>query len=395
VVVDARTATDEWFRDRGLPQFVAESVASTDLWTRAVPALTLLFLGELIFLAPNRSFPIWLSALVVAGLFALVVGGWALINRRRGRRPLARPDDVGPFEVAGFVTIPALVPLVFGFQVRQAVLTMLANVILLGAIYVSTSYGVVAITRWAFTRVKRQLGAIVSLLARALPMLALLVTFLFLTQEVWQTAGALTGLPYWIVVGLFPLVGVLFLVVRLPEDVGALNRFDDRDELVTLVAGTPVAGAPVDDGVAPRPLSPREWGNVGLVALFGQGVQIALVSVLIGGFFVLLGILLIDEETTVEWAGHVRVLATISLGDQQLVLTEQLLRVAGFLTAFSGLNFTVYVVTDQTYRREFREEVVHELRQAFAVRAVYRANLDAAADASATTIAPSAPAGDA
>ena len=109
------------------------------------------------------------------------------------------------------------------------------------------------------------------------------------------------------------------------------------------------------------------------MALFSQGVQIALVSVLIGGFFVLLGMLLVDEATTLDWAGQVHVIATISLGQQDLVLTEQLLRVAGFFTAFSGLNFTVYLVTDLTYRREFRGEVVGELRQAFAVHAVYRA----------------------
>ena len=63
-------------------------------------------------------------------------------------------------------------------------------------------------------------------------------------------------------------------------------------------------------------------------------------------------------------------LATLSLGQRDLVLTEQLLRVAGFLTAFAGLNFTVYLVTDQTYRTEFREEVVGELRQSFAVQRV-------------------------
>jgi hypothetical protein len=31
----------------------------------------------------------------------------------------------------------------------------------------------------------------------------------------------------------------------------------------------------------------------------------------------------------------------------------------------------VYLLTDQTYRAEFRGEVVGELRQAFAVRAAY------------------------
>ena len=80
----------------------------------------------------------------------------------------------------------------------------------------------------------------------------------------------------------------------------------------------------------------------------------------------------VNEATTTDWAQQpANVLATFSVGNSQLVVTEQLLRVAGFLTAFSGLNFTVYLLTDQTYRAEFREEVVGELRQAFAVRAAY------------------------
>ena len=45
----------------------------------------------------------------------------------------------------------------------------------------------------------------------------------------------------------------------------------------------------------------------------------------------------------------------------------------GFLTAFSGFYFTVYVLTDATYRQEFLDEVLGEMRQAFAVRAVYLA----------------------
>jgi hypothetical protein len=370
--------TDAWFLDRGLPQFIADYRASTDIWTRALPALTLLFLAELVGLAPNRSFPIWLDVLVVAGIFVLATGAWALLNRRRGRAPLARPDDVGPIEIAAFVVVPTIVPLVFGGQLRQAVLTGLANALIVGAIYLVTSYALIAITRWGASRLTRQLEAIVSLLARALPMIALLVTFLFLTQEVWATAGVLDGAPYWLAALLFPLVGTVFLIARLPRDIGELNRFDARDELASLIDGTPIAAATdVDfEGCEPPPLGRREWGNVGLVALFSQGVQIAIVSVLIGLFFVVLGLLLVDESATQTFAGQVKVLATLSLGARDLVVTEELLRVAGFLTAFSGLNFTVYLVTDPTYRAEFREEVVSELRQAFAVRAVYRAHLD-------------------
>jgi hypothetical protein len=366
-------AIDGWFLDRGLPHFIADYRAATDIWTRALPALTLLFLVEIVVLAPNRDFSFWVSATLVVVMFAAAIGVWALINRARHRPAFARPDRVGLVEVAAFVTLPALVPLALGAQVRQAVITVVVNAAILGLIYLSTSFALLAMTRWAFGRLLRQLEAIASLFGRALPMLALLVTFLFLTQEVWQTAGALRGAPYWVVVLLFPVVGVAFIVSRLPRDIGELNRFDDPVEVAGLSAGTPVADRGSAVRLPPPPLDRSEWGNVGLVALFSQGVQIALVSVLIGGFFVLLGVLLVDRGTTLAWAGAVDVVATLSVGDQQLVLTEQLLRVAGFLTAFSGLNFTVYVVTDPSYRAEFRDEVVTELRQAFAVRAVARA----------------------
>jgi len=366
--------TEGWFIGRGLPHFISDYSATTDIWTRALPALTLLFLVEVAVLAPNRDYPLWRDALAIGLAFAVLLGAWALINRKRGRKLLARPDDVGPLEIAAFVVVPALVPLAAGGQERQAIVTALANVVLLGAIYLTTSYGLLAMTRWGLGRLMRQLEAVVSLLARALPMIALLVTFLFLTAEVWQTAGELDGIAYWIAVALFVVVGILFVIVRLPRDIGELNHFDSADDVVLLCAETPIAGATDTVKLADAPpLGRREWGNVGLVALFSQGVQIFIVSTLIGVFFIVLGLLLVSEETTQSWATQVNVLATISLGDRELVLTEELLRVAGFLTAFSGLNFTVVLLTDQTYRSEFRGEIVGELRQAFAVRAAYLA----------------------
>jgi len=48
----------------------------------------------------------------------------------------------------------------------------------------------------------------------------------------------------------------------------------------------------------------------------------------------------------------------------------------------------VYLLTDETYRREFRNEIVHELRQAFAVRCAFRQGLDGAGSAPAATSGP-------
>ena len=94
---------------------------------------------------------------------------------------------------------------------------------LLGAIYlVDVVRRCIAMTRWGLGRLLHQLEAVVSLLARALPMIALLVTFLFLTAEVWQTAGdARRRCPTGCVVCLFPLVGVLFLASADPDATSA------------------------------------------------------------------------------------------------------------------------------------------------------------------------------
>ena len=54
------------------------------------------------------------------------------------------------------------------------------------------------------------------------------------------------------------------------------------------------------------------------------------------------------------------------------MLTEPLLRVAGFLGAFTGMYFTVVLGTDATYRGEFAEDSGPQIRQALAVRLASR-----------------------
>ena len=74
-----------------------------------------------------------------------------------------------------------------------------------------------------------------------------------------------------------------------------------------------------------------------------------------------------------------------------MVLTRELLHVSAFLAAFSGLYFTVVLLTDATYREEFLEEVLADVREAFAVRAVYLAARDIAV---AEPVSSAGPGGD-
>ncbi len=374
--------TEAWFVKRGLPHFIADYSASRDVLTRAVPVLTLVFLVELVN-APKRSFPIWLDVVAVVAGFGILLGAWMVANGLRDRPLLARPVDIGPFEVAVFVFAPAVIPLVFGGQWRSAVATAAINVGLLVAIYVVTSYGIVPMTRWAAGETARELNAVVGLFVRALPLLVLFVTFIFLQNEAWQITADLYGPFYWIVLGLFPLVGVLFAVIRLPKEIGELSDFESWPTLMGRVEGTPVdalARTTAKPRVATPPMGRRQWGNVGLVVLFSQALQVVLVSAMVFAFLFGFGVLVMTVPLTEGFVGtEPHVLATLDLWGRHMVITEELLRVTGFLTVFSGFYFAVSVLTDDTYREEFLEEVVGEIRRALAVRAVYLAALDSRA----------------
>ena len=373
---DTLVAVERWFRSRGIPHFIGDYSASRDVFTRAIPALTVVLVLELVG-ALNAAWPWWLNLAVVASGIGALLGVWAVANAVRGRPARTRPDRVGPAELAIFLLLVPALDLLAGGQRLTALNTLIVNLVLLGLIYLGTSYALLPITRWAGGRLWQQVGDVLGLLVRALPLLLLFVTFLFLTAEVWQVAASLDGPFLAVTMVLFVAVGIVFVVARIPLEVGTLARFESWADVAALVHGTPAAGlhpaADASPSATPR-LGRRQWGNVGLVVLFTQGLQILLVSAMIGLFFVGFGLLTITPATAASWAGgEVNLLAERVVWGRTVALTTELLQVAGFLTAFSGFYFTVYVLTDATYRREFLEEVLAELRQAFAVRAVYLA----------------------
>ena len=123
---------------------------------------------------------------------------------------------------------------------------------------------------------------------------------------------------------------------------------------------------------AEQDLSKRQWGNIGLVVLFSQGVQVTLVIIMVFVVLVVFGLIVCTKPIVTDFLGaSPNVLATIDLWDRHMVLTEELLRIAGFLAVFSGFYFTVSVLTEDTYREEFLADVVTEVGHTLAVRAVY------------------------
>ncbi len=106
--------------------------------------------------------------------------------------------------------------------------------------------------------------------------------------------------------------------------------------------------------------------------LISHGLQIVVVTLAIGAFFVAFGMIVIDRSVMEAWTGDGgdALLATTVL-DVPLLLTWELLRVAGAIAALSGLYYAIAVLTDGAYREEFLDEVTAQMRATFAARAAY------------------------
>ena len=153
--------------------------------------------------------------------------------------------------------------------------------ILLTAIYIWSAYGLGPLLRWGTRRARRQVASLGSLVARALPLLLLFNTFLFINAEVWEVAGTLTGLAYVIIIATFFGLGATFALSRVPGILRAANRFESWPDIDRRLTGTPAAPfAPVgaDDPEPNDPLRLRQRLNMALLVLFGQALQITLVT---------------------------------------------------------------------------------------------------------------------
>lgn len=369
---------ERWFVDRGTPHLIEQYSATEDVFTRALGPLSIIFLLEFT-LALNAEWRWWQNVLAAAGGFALLLALYALVNRLRGLPAWHLPTSVGIPELATFVLLPAVIAGAFG-QPRQAVGVIVANLLLLGAVYVTLSYGLVPLVRWAAAQVFRQLGEVGGLLSRALPLLLVFAVFLFLTPEVWEIAG---GMQWPVLLAnclLFIGLGTAFLVARLPAELARLGDFEDVDAVVELCAGTPAEplAARLDGPPETPSLSARQRGNLYLVVLVSQGVQIVLVTLAVIAFFVLFGLLAVPPDVQARWIADpdaVEPLLELDLLGSPAAVTPGLLRVATFLGVFSGFYVAIYAVTDQAYREQFFDRVAGELRQTFAVRAAYLAAL--------------------
>ncbi|MFT7474585.1 MAG: hypothetical protein ACI81L_001510 [Verrucomicrobiales bacterium] len=375
---DLIDATENWFVHNGIPHFIDDFTASEDVWTRAVGFLTFVFFSEM-FLTFGRDVSGWQQLGAFIGGLALVGAGIVAVNRLRGRSNFARPEEIGIGELALFVTIPPVLALIGGHRTTIEFFgVVLLNILVLIGIYLVVSWGLFSMVRWGLVAMWVHLTRVVQLLGRVLPLMLLFSAFLFLNAEIWQVVNDLPLVLFSIVVGALVFIGLSFLIGSMQGAIHGLRFFDDWAEVGRELDGTPLEGC--DTSVFPGspehvPLGRAARTNLTLRLVVGLSAQVLLVTGLIFGFYVLFGVLTVREDTVLQWttlsSSADVTLGSFSLNGERMIVTSLHLVTAGFVAAFSGLQFAVSLVTDDTYREEFVAESNAEVRQAIAVRAAY------------------------
>jgi hypothetical protein len=343
-------ACEAQLRRAGLPLLMEDYSAAEDIFTRAVPFLTLVVLVEVLGTI-NTHWGSGANTLAVLGALALLVGSFGVFNRLRKRPTFALPARVTRYELAMVVVLPALLPLVFGGRFGKSLVIALINLVIIGLVWLVVGVGLFSIVRWAAARLYSQLAASLTLLARALPLILFFGLISFFSAEIWQMFSTVPTARYLTAVVMFVALGLLFLLIRLGQQVSEV------------VATVDLAGVP---------LRPWQRLNLGLVILVSQVLQILLVTALVWLFFAVAGALLVDWTTIEAWIGaDAHKLFEVGLFDTKVTVTRELLDTATGIAAFSGLYYTVGMLVDATYRDEFMDELTDQIRASFKVRTKY------------------------
>ncbi|HKE67620.1 MAG TPA: hypothetical protein VKB55_00090 [Nocardioidaceae bacterium] len=290
----------------------------------------------------------------------------SLIERHQKRRVI--------WLLTGAAVVAGAVGVVVGLlstSVSAGVAIATGALLLLVLGYGWTFLGLRPILLWATWRTVGSFRLMFRLLTRALPLLLLFMTFLFINTEVWQVASELSRGRLWLGVLLFAAIAIAFLLVRLPDEVHHVEDEAADDRLVECCRGTPLAGAAatLKGDAYPARLSRMPRANLVLVLLVSQLLQVLVLSLTVFAFFIVFGMLAIEPSVIESWVGHdLRYLPSV---EQWVPISRELFQVSVFLAAFAGLYFTVYAVTDSTYREQFFASLSRELEQAIGVYTVY------------------------
>jgi hypothetical protein len=368
----------EWFLHRGLPLVLTRRVRSRALIDRSAPMVSgvgavislTMMLAELTDGDPDFGYVTRLGVLtllLIAAPFALYLlhqSGTTLgeAGRRSAALLVMALFVFGlPFAASGFSGIAA----------AEAVALAIAAVMAIWLTYVG--FGSIAL--WAFRFAWVQLGALGTLMSRALPLLMLTVLVYF-TGELWQLSARMTRQRLWQTIGFLAVVAVVFMVTTIRDEVRALR--EDRAEQsdpAQLLADTPLATQPGHQPVR-TPLSLAEQVNVVAVMVVSQAIQVVIFTAGLFAFFLALGIVAVPDDVAVLWSSE----QSCPVGEPpcpgtwfgiHVPVPQTIVHMSLFVAVLSGLYFTVSTSVDPLYRQRFFDPLIADVAVSLAGRDAY------------------------
>lgn len=345
------------FRRNGLPLLIEGHSAGRDVFGRAAPFLLVVLVGQLSG-AAKLDWSAWVNTAAILGAILVITGGYMLLNRLRGRPWTTLPQQVDTPELAFFVLAPALLPLVFGGQFLAAAITAGANAILLVAVWFTVRYGLGSTLWWGLARIIDELALSVARLLRMLPLLLVFSLVLFFNEAVWQVFDTIPTVSSLLLGAIFVMLIVTSLSLRLPGEVdGVLEHAAQR-----------VSGA---DALAP--LTRPQRLNVNTMMLGSQILQVLVVSLGVGIFFVIVGVLTVSPELQETWAISGGSWSyDLVIDGSTLRISHTLIRVSVALATFTGLFYGISMLTDAIYRTEFIEAITQQMTTVTETRVRYQ-----------------------
>lgn len=254
----------------------------------------------------------------------------------------------------------------------EVISSVVVQMLLLGIIYFVTRFALLAMLGWAVRQTVRSASDLYVVASKALPLLLIVMIVLFINTEMWQVAGSLDGPVLWASSGLILVFGVLVTFENTHDQISTLQQDAPIASLRASCQGTPLAAAAQNIERAQDPqLNSPQRRNLLVAALATQGIQAALIGVLVWAFFIVFGVVAITAPVQQAWLGDLGSAEVFWTIGQDHVLSRALVRVATFLGAFAAFYTTVYAASDPVYRASFSDDVGASLQQAVDVRRVY------------------------
>jgi hypothetical protein len=368
----------EWFLHRGLPLVLTRRVRSRALIERSAPMVAgvgavislTMTLAELTDGDPDFGYVTRLAVLtllLIAAPFVLYLlhqAGTTLSEAgRRSAALLVMALFVFglPFAGSGFSGLAAAE--VIGFAIVAVIAIWLTYV------------GIGSIVLWAFRFAWVQVGALGTLMSRALPLLMLTVLVYF-TGELWQLSARMSRQRLWQTIGFLAVVAIVFMVTTIRDEVRALREDRaERTDAATLLTGTPLA---ISEGHQPvrSPLSPAEQVNVVAVMVVAQAIQVVLFTAGLFAFFLALGIVSVPDDVAVLWSSEQSCATSEppcpgTWFGIHVPVPQTIVHMSLFVAVLSGLYFTVSTSVDPLYRERFFDPLISDVAVSLTGRDAY------------------------